>query len=357
MKAKAAVLYQYNTPLVVDEVDVASPQQGEVLVKLAASGVCYSNEHAIQGHWAADQCPIVLGDEGAGTVAEVGPGVTTLKAGDPVVLSWAPYCRSCFYCTNGMLHLCERAASTSRFSKDGRAINNFAHVSSFAEYTVVPETGAIPIRADIPLDKAALVGCAVPTGWGAVVNTAGVEPGASVAIVGLGGVGLSAVMGAVTVGAATIIGVDINDRKLELARGFGVTHTVNSAHEDLVERVKALTDGRGVDYAFDAIGLPDVTANAFAALRPGGTAVTVGMNADSAQVSLPFPLIYEERKLLGCTYGSIQPPTDIPKLIDLYMAGELDLDRLVSQRFPLDRVNDALDAMRAGDVARALIEF
>ena len=357
MKAKAAVLYQYNTPRIVDEVEVASPEQGEVLVKLAASGVCYSNYHAIQGHWAADKCPIVLGDEGAGTVAEVGPGVTSVKAGDPVVLSWAPYCRSCFYCTNGMLHLCERAASASRFRKDGKQINNFAHVSSFAEYTVVPETGAIPIRADIPLDKAALVGCAVPTGWGAVVNTAGVEPGASVAIVGLGGVGLSAVMGAVTVGAGTIIGVDINDRKLELARGFGVTHTVNSTREDMVARIKVLTDGRGADYAFDTIGLPDVTANAFAALRPGGTAVTVGMNADSAQVSLGFPLIYEERKLLGCTYGSIQPPTDIPKIIDLYMSGALDLDRLVTDRYPLERINDALDAMLTGNVARSLIEF
>ncbi len=357
MKAKAAILYEYDTPFVVDEVEVEGPQRGEVMVKIAASGVCYSNYHAQQGHWASDRCPIILGDEGSGTVAEVGQGVTSLKPGDPVVLSWVPYCGSCFYCNRGMLHLCERATSTSRFRKNGKPINNFWHVSSFAEYTVVPESGAILIRSDVPLDKAALVGCAVPTGWGAVVNTAGVEPGASVAIVGLGGVGLSAVMGAVTVSAGTIIGVDIKEKKLEVARGFGVTHTINSAREDLVQRIQELTEGRGVDYAFDTIGLPEVTAKAFAAIRPGGTAVTVGVNADWAEVTLSFPLIYNERKLLGCTYGSIQPPVDIPRIIDLYMGGKLDLDRLITQRFPIERINDAFDAMLQGDVARSLVEF
>ena len=357
MRARAAILYEYNRPLAVDEVEVAAPQQGEVMVKVAATGVCYSNYHAIRGHWAGEQCPIVLGDEGAGTVAEVGPGVTSVKAGDPVVLSWVPSCRDCFYCNRGMLHLCERATSVSRFSINGRPINNFSHVSSFAEYTVVPEAGAIPVRSDIPLDKAALVGCAVPTGWGAVVNTAKVEPGESVAIVGLGGVGLSAVMGARTAGAATIIGVDIKDSKLETARGFGITHAVNSEREDMVARLKELTEGRGPDYAIDAIGLPDVTSKAFAAVRPGGTVVTVGMNADWAEVTLSFPLIYEERKLLGCTYGSVQPPVDIPRIIDLYMAGELDLDRLITKRYPLERINDALDAMLEGEVARSIVEF
>ena len=357
MKAKAAILYEYNTPLVIDEVDVDAPQPGEVLVKLAASGVCYSNYHAIKGHWANDTCPIILGDEGAGTVAEVGPGVTSVRPGDHVVLSWAPYCGSCFYCERAQRHLCERAVSTSRFRKDGRPISMFAHVSSFAEYTVVPESGAIPIRTDIALEKAALVGCAVPTGWGAVVNTAGVEPGASVVVVGLGGVGLSAVMGATTAAAATIIGVDIKQSKLEKAKEFGVNHVIDSSREDVVARVRELTEGRGADYAFDAIGLPDVTAMCFAAIRPGGTAVTIGMNADWAEVKLAFPLIYEERRLLGCTYGSIQPPVDIPRILDLYMDGKLDLDRLVARRYRLDDVNVALDAMLAGEDARGVIEF
>jgi len=256
-----------------------------------------------------------------------------------------------------MLHLCEKASSRSPFHIKGRRINNCAHVSSFAEYTVVPESGVIPISSDVPLDKAALIGCAVPTGWGAVVNTAGVEPGASVAIIGLGGIGLSAVMGAVAVNAGKIIGVDIRDSKLEMAKGFGVTHTINSTQGNLVQQLKDLTEGRGVDYAFDTIGLPEVTANAFAAVRPGGTVVIVGLNADWAEVTLSFPLIYGERKLLGCTYGSIQPPVDIPRLVDQYMTGKLDLDRLVTKRFPIEEINEAFDTLLTGEVARSIIEF
>ena len=357
MKARAAVLYEYNTPLVVEEVEVDGPREGEVLVKLAASGVCYSNYHTIKGHTPSYKCPIVLGDEGAGTVVEIGPGVTTVKPGDPLILSWVPYCSNCYYCNRGMLNLCEKASSRSPFSKDGQRLNNYSHVSSFAEYTVVPEAGAIPIGPDVPLDKAALIGCAVPTGWGAVVNTAGVEPGASVAIIGLGGIGLSAVMGAVAVNAGKIIGVDIKDSKLEMSKGFGVTHTINSTQGNLVQQLKDLTEGRGVDYAFDTIGIPEVTANAFAAIRPGGTVVTVGINADWAEVTLSFPLIYSERKLLGCAYGSIKPPVDIPRLVDLYMTGKLDLDRLVTKRFPLEEINEAFDTMLTGEVARSIIEY
>ena len=357
MKAKAAILYEYNTPLVVEEVEVDGPREGEVLVKLAASGVCYSNYHTILGHNAGFQCPIILGDECAGTVAEVGPGVTSVKPGDPLILSWVPYCSNCFYCNRGMLHLCEKASSRSPFLIKGQRINNYSHVSSFAEYTVVPESGVIPIRSDVPLDKAALIGCAVPTGWGAVVNTARVEPGASVAIIGLGGIGLSAVMGAVAVNAGKIIGVDIKESKLEMAKGFGVTHTINSTEGNLVQQLKDLTERRGVDYAFDTIGLPEVTANAFAAVRPGGAVVTVGLNADWAEVTLSFPLIYGERKLLGCTYGSIQPPVDIPRLVDQYMTGKLDLDRLVTKRFPIEGINEAFDTMLAGEVALSIIEY
>lgn len=357
MKANAAVLYEFNTPQVVEEVDVASPQEGEVMVKVAASGVCYSNYHIILGHFPSVECPTILGDEGAGTVVEVGSGVKTVKPGDHVVLSWLPNCNNCFYCNRGEFQLCEKASATSRFSKNGKFIDIYSNVSSFAEYTVVPEAGAIPIRTDVPLDKAALVGCAVPTGWGAVVNTAKVEPGSSVAIIGLGGVGLSAVMGAVTVSAEKIIGVDINGTKLEMSRDFGVTHMIDSSREDLVAVLKELTDGRGPDYAFDTIGIPEVTSQAYSAIREGGTVVTVGMNAVWTEVTLSFPLIYGERKLLGCRYGSIQPAKDIPRILDLYMAGKLDLDKLVTKRFPIEGINEAFDTMLGGEVARCLIEF
>ncbi len=357
MKAKAAVLYEYNTPQVVEEVDVASPQEGEVMVKLAASGVCYSNYHIILGHFPMVECPTILGDEGAGTIVEVGAGVKNVKVGDPVVLSWVPNCNNCFYCNRGEFQLCDKGFATSRFSKDGKFIDIYSNVSSFSEYTVVPETGVIPIRTDVPLDKAALVGCAVPTGWGSVVNTARVEPGSTVAVIGLGGVGLSAVMGAVTVDAEKIIGVDINGAKLELSKDFGVTHVIDSSKEDLVTALKELTDGRGPDYAFDTIGIPEVTSQAYTAIRNGGTVVTVGMNAVWAEVTLSFPLIYGERKLLGSRYGSIQPAKDIPRILDLYMAGKLDLDKLITKRFGIEGINEAFDTMVGGEVARCVIDF
>ena len=357
MKTRAAVLYEYNTPLVVEEVEVDGPQQGEVMVKLAASGVCRTNQHLIEGLWRDVKCPVIVGDEGAGTVVEVGAGVTTVKPGDHVVVGPIPPCRNCFYCHRGVFQLCENDSSASRFRKGDTAIDKFGGMSSFVEYTVGTELAAVPIPDDVPLDVAANVGCAVPTGWGAVVNTAKVEPGSSVAIIGLGGIGLSAVMGAVTVGAAKIIGADIKESKLEMARGFGVTHTINSADEDVVAKVRELTDGRGVDYAFDTIGLPGVTANAFAAVRPGGTAVAVGTNSDWAEVSLPYSLLLMERDLLGCFVGSMNTAVDVPRIIDLYRQGKLDLDRLASMRFPIEQVNEAIEAMLAGEVARAVVEF
>ncbi len=303
MKAKAAVLYEYKTPLVVEEVKVGSPQQGEVMVKVAASGVCHSNYHIMQGHRPEARCPIILGDEGSGTVVELGPGVTSLKPDDHVVLTFSPSCRSCFYCTRGMFNLCENQPRASRFHNGDGAIGSFGVMSTFAEYTVVPELAAIHIGPDVPLDRAALVGCAVPTGWGAVVNTAKVEPGSSVAVMGLGGIGLSAVMGAITVNAGKIIGVDIKEGKLEMARGFGATDTINSAEENVVGRLRELTDGRGVDYAFDTVGLPEVTANAFAAIRPGGTAVTVAAVPDRPDVTLPLALLLTDRKLIRVHHG------------------------------------------------------
>ena len=357
MKAKAAVLYEYNTPQVVEEIEVDSPQQGEVMIKVAAAGVCYTHYHVIKGSWAHTKCPVVMGDEGSGIIAEVGPGVTSVKPGDHVVLSYSPTCRNCFYCDRGIYRLCENPHCVSRFRKGDMPINSMGVISTFAEYTVMADSAVVPIRNDVPLEKVALLGCAVPTGWGAVVKTAKVEPGSSVAIIGLGGIGLSAVMGAVTVHAGKIIGVDIKESKLEMARGFGVTHTINSAEEDVVSRVRELTDGRGADYTFDTIGRPEVTRAAFTAVRPGGTAVTVGMFADTEEITLPAPLLATERNLLGCSGGSVQPPVDIPILLDLYMAGKLDLDRLVTKSFPIEQINEAFDAMLAGEVARGIVVF
>ena len=358
MKARAAVMYEYNAPLVVEEVEVDGPREGEVLVKLAASGVCHSNYHEIAGRHADIKPPMILGDEGAGTVMEVGAEVKSVKPGDHVVLSWSPQCGQCFNCQRGMQEMCQNATSRSPFSnKDGVALGNYYHVSSFAEYTVVPEAGAIPIRKDVSLVTATLTGCAVPTGWGAVVNTAAVQAGESVAIIGLGGIGLSAVMGAVTAGAGPIIGVDINDKKLEMSKDFGVTDTVNSAKEDAVERIRRLTDGRGVDFAFDTIGKPVVTATAFAATRGAGTTVIVGIGADGDQLTVPFASFGPQRVLKGSVYGSINPPLHIPRLIELYAAGKLDLDRLITRRFTLDQINEAFDALITGDEARCMIVY
>ena len=356
MKTKAAVLYEFNKPIVVEEIEVDPPGQGEALVRLAATGVCHSNWHAIKGLWRFAALPMVLGDEGAGTVEEIGPGVTSVKPGDSVVLSWAPYCRKCFYCVRGKFHLCEDQL-VSRFRKGDQTINSFSTISTFTEYVVAPESALVRIPGDVRLDHATVASCAVPTGWGAVVNTAKVPPGSTVAVIGLGGVGLSAVMGAVTVNAEKIIGVDIRDSKLEMSREFGVTHTVNSADGDMVNLLRELSDGRGVDYAFDTIGIPEVTAGAFMALRSGGTAVTVGMNADDAQITVPFSMLATERVLTGSNYGSIQPHADIPRIIGLYRDGRLPLDRLISKRYRLEEVNEAFEDLLNGKLIRGLIEL
>ncbi len=359
MKSKAAVLYEYHAPLAVEEIEVLGPQEGEVLVKIAASGVCRTNWRIIQGDY--DWCvpPMVLGDEGAGVVEDVGKGVTRVKPGDHVVLSWIPYCGNCYYCDRGITNLCENPhmMTSSRFRKGNEVLNHLAGLSTFSEYTVAPEEGVIPIRSDAPLDKAALVGCGVPTGWGAVIKAAKVEPGSSVAVIGVGGVGLNVIQGAVLAGAEKIIAVDIKDNKLEMARQFGATHTINANQEDSVERIRELTDGRGADYAFDVIGTPEVIENAYASLRPGGTAVMVGWPSEDTEVKVKVGLLFGERKLVGTSLGSIQPSADIPKIINLYMAGKLKLDELITKRFPLDNVNDAMNAMVNGEVARALIEF
>lgn len=367
MEIRAAVFERPGQPLEVQRLSLEEPRAGEVLVRLAASGVCHSDLHVVLGEWASPS-PIVLGHEGAGVVEAVGEGVTTVAEGDHVILSWTPYCRSCRYCLMGRPNLCEVAArttygsvlfdGTTRLTRNGTAVYSYLAVGSFGERTIVPETGAVPIRRDVSLEKAAIVGCAVPTGIGAVVNTARVEPGASVLVIGCGGVGLSVILGASLVSAWPIVAVDLAPAKLDLARRAGATEALALEGSELVEAVRELTDGRGVDYAFEAIGLPGTIETACDALAPGGTAVLVGQVPDGVRASFD-PMVFSDREktVTGSNYGSSRPPLDFRRIIDLERAGKLDLDLLIGQRLPLDSINDAFASMQDGAVARSLIVY
>lgn len=359
--ARAAVLNANNEPLAVETLQVREPREGDVLVKLGASGVCHSDLHAITGDLPMP-IPCVLGHEGAGVVEAVGPGVQRVRAGDHVVLNWVPFCGACWYCQSGRNYLCEmgyvKAMGAMVFDRSGTSVGQFAGVGSMAEYTVVPEASCIPIDADLPMDRACLIGCGVMTGVGAVINTAKVQPGESVAVFGAGGVGLNVIQGAAISGANPIVAVDLNEKKLALAKQFGATHTVNAGSTDAVEAVKELTGGRGADYAFEVIGVPDVITQAFMATRRGGKAVVVGVPPMAAMVSVPgFFLPLAEKSLIGSLYGSANMQRDVPRLIDLYRAGRLKLDELITRRYKITQVNEAFDAMKKGEVARGVIVF
>lgn len=356
---RAAVLYQPRSPLVVEEVEIRGPAPGEVLVRLAASGVCHSDFHVVKGEWTYD-LPIVLGHEGAGIVERVGEGVTTVGPGHHVVLSWMPNCGRCYYCVTGRPNLCdhprELAPGSGMWIGDLR-LNILGHVGSFAEYTVVPEAGAVPIREEMPLDRASLLGCGVMTGVGAAINTARVRPGSTVAVFGCGGVGLNVIQGAALAGAGRIIAVDLTEDKLEFARRFGATDGVNAAEQDPVEAIKGLTGDAGADYGFEAIGDPQAMEQTYASVRKGGVAVIAGMPPDGERMSFPATLLYGERLLTGSVYGSANLRVDIPRLVDLYLAGRLDLDTLVTRRYALEEVNEAFAAMGGGQVGRGVIIF
>jgi S-(hydroxymethyl)glutathione dehydrogenase / alcohol dehydrogenase len=359
--ARAAVLNANHEPLAVEPLAVRDVRDGEVLVRLGASGVCHSDLHAITGDLPMP-LPCVLGHEGAGVVETVGAGVQRVKAGDHVVLNWVPFCGSCWYCSSGNAYLCElgyvKAMAAEVFHRNGTTIGQFAGIGSMTELTIVPETACIPIDADIPLDRACLIGCGVMTGVGAVINTARVQPGQSVAVFGAGGVGLNVVQGAVLAGAHPIIAVDLNDRKLGFAKQFGATHTVNAGSTDPVSAILDLTSMRGVDYAFEVIGVPEVVMQAFMAVRRGGKAVIVGVPPAGAMVSVPGMLLpLAEKSLVGSLYGSANMARDVPRLIDLYRAGKLKLDELITRRYQLSQVNDAFTALKKGEVARGVITF
>ena len=361
---KAAVLYEAFQPLEVVDVDLEGPRQGEVLVKLAASGVCHSDLHYMKGV-REHPMPVVLGHEGAGTVEEVGPNVTYARPGDHVVLSFVPTCGRCSYCVNGKHNLCEARYGlrgslpdgTRRLRKGNQEIHHFNGLSTFGELAVVPEDSLVLVREDAPLDKVALIGCGVPTGVGAAIHTAKVQPGSKVVVIGAGGVGLNVVQGAALAGAETIIAVDIRGPKLEHALQFGATHLVNGATEDVAERVRDITNGEMADYAFEVIGSVEAINQALHTTRRGGTTVVVGVAPTGAQLTIDPDFLHQDRVLMGCTYGSCYPRADMPMLVDLYMSGKLKLDELISWTFPLEEINTAFDLLDRGEVARSIIRY
>ncbi|MYA19686.1 MAG: Zn-dependent alcohol dehydrogenase [Chloroflexi bacterium] len=361
---RAAVLHQVKQPLVVEDVDIADPGENEVLVRIAASGVCHSDLHRIHGDFPSP-LPMVMGHEGAGVVEALGPGVAGLEVGDHVVLSIGPYCGHCEVCARGKTSLCEVSAQARplgtlldgsvRLSKDGEPRSHHSFVSSFAEYAVAPASGAVPIRKDAPLDMAALVGCGVTTGVAAVINDAQVRTGERVAVFGCGGVGLNVVQAAVLAGAEQIVAVDLLDTKLELAGEFGATHLVNASAGDPVEQIRELTRG-GVDHAFEVIGSPEVVLQAMRSVAPGGHTYVIGVLPIDTELRLPWYEVMGRRQHLQMAgFEGAQPRADIPRVINLYMAGKLKLDELVSRTFALDEVNEAIGALERGEVARSLV--
>ncbi|HYI74338.1 MAG TPA: Zn-dependent alcohol dehydrogenase [Gaiellaceae bacterium] len=368
MRIRGVVLEATGGPLVVSELDLAPPRSGEVLVRLRASGVCHSDWNAVDGT-AENPCPCVLGHEGAGIVEAVGEGVTRVSAGDHVALSWAPSCGECEECRRDLTQLCSRMwpamgtggllDGTPRLSRDGDPVFHYSFLSTFAEACVVPERSCIPIPDDVPFDVAALVGCAVTTGVGAVWRTAGVRPGDRVAVIGCGGVGLSALMAAVAAGAEPVLAVDAAAGKLDAARAFGATDGVlwQGSPEATAEAVRAASGG-GVDYAIEATGRPEAMEAAFLSTRARGAAVLIGIPRADAVLALPAGTIPRmERRVLGSIYGSSKPERDFPHALSLYRSGRLPLDRLVSHRLPLEEAERGFELMHSGEATRVVLEL
>lgn len=366
MKIQAAVFYEPDVPFKVETVDLEPPRAGEILVKVAAAGVCHSDWHLMTGA-TKHTLPVVPGHEGAGVVEAVGEGVMSVTPGDHVALNWAPSCGSCFYCLHDRPSLCSTYVDslwagtmldgTTRLSKDGQPIYHFSSTACFAEYVVVPEVCCVPVNQEVPLTIAALIGCAVTTGIGAALNTAQVRPGSNVAVFGIGGVGLSIILGAQLAGAGRIIAVDRAEAKCDMALEFGATDAMVSAPA-ATEEIRKLTGGRGADYVFEAIGIPALQEQCFDAVRPGGTLVLVGLSAMGSTTNFPGAIIgRQEKTITGSYYGTANPVRDFPMLADLYLRKRLDLDRLISKTYSLDQINEAYADMLSGEIARGLIVF
>lgn len=364
MRTQAAVVYEHDKPVVVDDLELDAPKDNEVLIRMAASGVCHSDLSIVNGTIYYDP-PVAIGHEGAGVVEHVGAGVSYVRPGDHVVLSFVSYCGECQMCQRGRVNLCDGFSARRGYllddtcrlhNKAGKPIPQMARIGTMSEYTVVPKQSLVKIDSHYSLEKAALVGCGVTTGVGAVLNTAKVEPGSSVAVIGTGGVGLNVIQGAVLASAERIIAVDRVDKKLDFARGFGATDVVNASEGDPVEAVKQLTGGKGVDYAFEVIGNPKTIEQAYVMIRRGGTAVVVGVAHADTRVSLPAQeMSLSEKRLIGSYYGSAMPRIDMPKILKLYDEGKLKLDELITQNYRLGQINEAFADMEAGKNARGVI--
>lgn len=358
---KAAVFREVNTPMEIEDIEVSKPGPREVLVRTKAAGICHSDMHFWNGTYPG-QVPMVLGHESAGVVEQVGSDVHYVKPGDHVITCLSVFCGHCEKCLTGHLSLCQEpevnrsAEEEPRLSQGEQALTQFAQLGSFAEMMLVHEHAVVKIREDMPMDRAALIGCGVTTGVGAVIHTAAVEPGATVAVIGCGGIGLSCINGAAIAGASRIIAVDMVASKLELARKFGATDVVDASDGDAVAKVIEMTGG-GVHYAFEAIGLKVTAEQAFQMLRMGGTATVIGMIPPGDMVSLHGVDFLFEKKIQGSMMGSNRFRVDMPRFVDFYLQGRLHLDDLVSNRIKLSDINDGMAALETGEVARSVIMF
>jgi len=355
---KAAVCYAFGEPLRIEEVELDAPHRGEVRVRIAATAICHSDVHLIRGQWSAD-LPVLAGHEAAGIVESTGEGVTSVAPGDRVVVSLLRSCGRCFHCERGNGHLCEGTFALNSESRlrdaSGTAIRQGIFVGAFAEAVVVDHSQLVKIPERMPMDRAALLGCGVITGTGAVWNSARVRAGESVVVVGAGGVGLNAIQAAALEGASPIVAVDRVASKLAAARRFGATEAVA---EGVRPFVKKLTNRRGADHVFVTVGSTDAVSQAMSLVRPGGTVVVVGMPDWKATASLRVAdLVWNEQRVIGCRMGSTRLQSDVPRLIDLYLGGRLKLDELISECYPLERINEAIEAMEGGEALRNMVVF
>ncbi|MEZ5998750.1 MAG: S-(hydroxymethyl)glutathione dehydrogenase/class III alcohol dehydrogenase [Hyphomonas sp.] len=368
MKTRAAVAFEAKKPLEIVELDLEGPKDGEVLVEIMATGICHTDAYTLDGLDSEGIFPSILGHEGAGIVREVGKGVTSVKPGDHVIPLYTPECRQCKSCLSGKTNLCTAIRATqgkglmpdgtSRFSYKGQTIYHYMGCSTFSNFTVLPEIAVAKIREDAPFDKACYVGCGVTTGVGAVVNTAKVQVGDNVVVFGLGGIGLNVIQGAKLAGADMIVGVDINPSKEEWGRKFGMTHFVNPKEtKDVVAHLVELTDG-GADYSFDCTGNTTVMRQALECCHRGwGTSVIIGVAEAGKEISTrPFQLV-TGRNWRGTAFGGAKGRTDVPKIVDWYMNGKIQIDPMITHVMPLDKINDAFDLMHAGESIRSVVVY
>jgi S-(hydroxymethyl)glutathione dehydrogenase / alcohol dehydrogenase len=369
LKVKAAIAFAAGKPLELEMVDLAGPKAGEVLVELRATGICHTDEFTRSGADPEGLFPAILGHEGAGVVVEVGPGVTTLKAGDHVIPLYVPECRQCKACLSRKTNLCTAIRATqgkglmpdgtSRFSLNGTPVHHYMGCSTFANYTVLPEIALAKIRADAPFDKVCYIGCGVTTGIGAVINTAKVEPGSNVVVFGLGGIGLNVVQGAKLAGAAMIVGVDVNPAREALARKFGLTHFVNpkEVKGDIVGHLVELTGG-GADYSFECVGNVDLMRQALECCHRGwGVSTIIGVAGAGQEIrTRPFQLV-TGRVWKGTAFGGARGRTDVPRIVDWYMDKRINIDDLITHTMPLERINEAFDLMHAGTSIRSVVLY